>query len=169
MSAPLGYSQGSGAISGIKRIFATQLSDLDTFDKEGVGTLRQEGNKKYKYVRFVPGTATIAIVAGTAVAYKTISSMTVTADSSDCLASGLLGAGMAVAAQAGTATLFGWIQVKGLVTAMPNAASGAAGNGLIMGTDGLLAVEAASTVGGRVATMIDATGGANKVFAHFPY
>jgi hypothetical protein len=152
----------------VKRIFATQLSDLDTFDKEGVGTVRQEGNKVYKYVKFVPGTATVAIVAGSAVGYKTIAGCVVTADSTDVIGSGALGAGMAVAAQAGSATLYGWVQVHGLVTAMPNAATGAAGNGLIMGTDGLLAVAAAAT-NNVVATMVDATASANKVFAHFPY
>ena len=166
MSAPLGYSQGSGANAGIKKIFATQLSDLDTFDKEGVGTIRQEGNKKYKYVRFVPGSATVAITAGKAVYYKTISSMTVTGKSADGLGSGALGAGLAVAAQAGTDTVYGWIQVRGLCST-PDAA-GAIGGGLKMGTDGALAQMTAHT-DFCYAVTVDNTGGSWKVLATFPY
>ena len=49
---------------GIKQVFATRLTDVDTVDREGVGTLRIEGTRWYKYVQINNSTGTSAGVAG---------------------------------------------------------------------------------------------------------
>lgn len=54
---------------GIKKVFATRLSDVDVVDREGVGTIRIEGNRVYKYLKILNVTATVAGVAGDAIGY----------------------------------------------------------------------------------------------------
>ncbi len=55
---------------GIKQVFATRLTDVDTVDREGVGTLRIEGTRWYKYVQINNSTGTSAGVAGDLVGYR---------------------------------------------------------------------------------------------------
>ena len=50
--------------AGIKKVFQTLLADTHTTDKEGVGTLRCEGNKVYKYVKYNNGADNIASIKG---------------------------------------------------------------------------------------------------------
>ncbi len=38
--------------SGMKKIFVTKLTDVKTTDVEGVGTIRFEGNKVYKWITY---------------------------------------------------------------------------------------------------------------------
>jgi len=47
---------------GMKRVFKTKLTDVSTTDKEGVGTVRREGDNKYLYCKGMAGTAQYDIV-----------------------------------------------------------------------------------------------------------
>lgn len=106
--------------SGIKQAFASKLTDVDTVQRDQLGTLRFEGNKVYKYVKLQNTTATVAGVAGDTVAYDNedgLNNNHVVTDRSDA-GSVPVGAGMLLAAAAGTLAVatFLWIQIKGPAT-----------------------------------------------------
>jgi hypothetical protein len=117
---------------GRKIIFRTALTDTQiwtanqTVPQEQIGTIREENNLVYKFVAF-SGATTIA--AGDALCYVAAAS-----DGSAVLCDGAntaLGAGIAMAAVAsGTiasgATYYatGWVQIKGLNTALSTTVSG---------------------------------------------
>ena len=102
---PPGSSQG-----GRKTSFATSLTEVATYDKEGIGTIRQEGTKWYKWIKYDAGTAAITAVAGLVVGYvagtTNVSGCIVTPDVSDTnnIAAGVL---MAAPADDG----YGWVQI----------------------------------------------------------
>ena len=105
---------------GIKKVFVTPLTAVDTTDKEGVGTLRFEGAKIYRYVLIQNTTATVAGSAGDPVAYFAVTGPTnnrVVIDLTDASAQPV-GAGVLCGTVTGTAgtAYYGWIQVTGLVT-----------------------------------------------------
>lgn len=64
-----GQTPGSAG-AGIKKVFATALTETKNYDAEGVGTIRFEGNSVYKYVKYVGGTAAVDAVDGDAVFYS---------------------------------------------------------------------------------------------------
>lgn len=106
--------------SGLKRVFLTPLDDVSTTDKEGVGTLRFEGNKVYKYVKVLNTTATVAIAAGDVLAYTSVTgydNSQVCSDLTDADAKPVA-AGVAQATIAGVAgtSYYAWVQVKGPAT-----------------------------------------------------
>ncbi len=97
----------------MKTIFNTFVTDVSDTDKEGVGALRVEGNKTYKWVKYDDGSANLAAAVGDVVGYKTggYATQTVTSDASDCDG---IGAGVLMAAPADGQ--FCWIQIKGQAT-----------------------------------------------------
>ena len=105
--------------SGTKTVFITRLTDSSTTDKEGIGTIRWEGGKAYKWVLYDDGTANLDILAGDFVNYLAATGYalaTVVADTADADATTPFGAGV-VAATAVTVTgTYMWIQIKGSVT-----------------------------------------------------
>ena len=116
--------------AGIKKVFQTLLADTHTTDKEGVGTLRCEGNKVYKYVKYNNGAGDVASVAGDIGYYYGIDANAstggyennvITADFTDAY----LGAGVFQAVIADGS--YGWIQIKGPATI--NTALTAGGDG----------------------------------------
>lgn len=132
---------------GVKRIWATRLTDFSTVDKEGVGARRVEGAKEYKWVKYNQGVGAVAAVAGNAVAYKadvafSDTTAEVSSDVSDSLA---LPAGVLQSAIPHGS--FGWIQTKGFCTLTPALVSGADGQVAVMSvtTDGTFKVAAAVT------------------------
>lgn len=119
--------------SGIKQIFASKLTDVDNVAREALGVIRIEGNKVYKYVEFKNATATVAMVAGTLVAYASSAlsgylNSRVVSDLTDADAQPIC-AGVAQAAVAGVAgtSYFGWIQIRGPATLDTNVTNGTAG------------------------------------------
>lgn len=131
----------------MKKIWSTRLTDFHTTDKEGIGAIRFEGAKIYKYVKYNSGTGTIAAVAGNVCYYHGDDSYTatvceVTSDLSD---SANLGAGVLMSAIPNGS--FGWIQIKGIATIAPALTAGADGNALtaVGATDGTLDVAALVT------------------------
>lgn len=110
------------AASGIKKVFVTGLLDSVSDDKEGVGCLRREGSKSYKWVKF---TGVLAVVAGDFVSYADVVDLT-TVDKTTAA----VGAGVAMAAHAAGVASYGWIQTEGVATlaAAIAGAAPAAGN-----------------------------------------
>ena len=130
---------------GIKKIFQTSLGDTASKDKEGVGAIRHEGNKIYKWVKFNNGAGNVASVKGNVAYYYLAGGYldhTVTMDISDSVN---LGAGVFQAIIADGE--FGWIQIKGAATLTTALTAGADGNALtaVGSTDGTLDVSAAVT------------------------
>lgn len=120
--------------SGAKKVFLTKLTDTSTLDKEGVGTLRWEGNKCYKWVLYNNGAGSVAAVAGNIVFYYALSgdgvsggyeNNEVTADVTD---SGGIAAGVLQAVIADGS--YGWIQIKGPATLTTALTAGSDGNAL---------------------------------------
>ena len=122
--------------SGFKRVYLTPLTAVETTDKEGLGTLRFEGNKVYKWVKILNTTATVAGVAGDAVAYAAATghnTNTVVIDASDADANPVL-AGLLQGSVTGTAgtSYYGWIQIKGPATAAVTLAGTPADGDMLM-------------------------------------
>lgn len=151
---------------GRKESFVQSLTEVSSTAKEKLGTIRDEGEKIYKYIQYSVGTGSIAGTAGRMAVYRqTGADFIVTCDVSD---------GDGVVAGQLTATMtdlqFGWIQIQGLSSSLQtNVVSGAAGNAMTASstTDGTLKVAGAVTdfVCG---VLVDATGGANRVFLNCP-
>lgn len=124
---------------GMQQIFPTLLDDVaqpSWGPQERLGTIRWEGNKCYKYVKYSKGSANLDAVVGYAVAYLASDTtlLTVTSDNSDTagISAGVL---ISVIPDLG----FGWIQIKGLATLSQALESGNAGNTIYSnpaGTDG---------------------------------
>lgn len=154
--------------NGLKRVFLTALDDVSTSDKEGVGTIRFEGNKIYKYMQYLGGTVTTAGVAGeVAYYYEDDGPITnkVTSDVSDC--TGEVGAGVLQAAMADLT--YGWFQIKGPATLSIALTAGADGDSLC-GTgagDGTLDLATAAETDHICAQAIDAT--AKIICCDFPF
>ena len=148
---------------GIKSIFATKLTDVDTTDVEGVGTIRQEGNKVYKYCNIKNTTATVAGVAGTLVSYFAATGYPthrVVIDQSDADAVPF-GAGALCGTVTGTLTVdyYGWVQIAGPCTLDTAVTSGAAGKDFVMSTTDKTGTVAAGYFEPRVGTNYNATTG----------
>src|SRR3990167_5123208 len=97
-----------------KASFITKLTDVDTSDKEGVGTLRYENGKLYKYVKYDDGTDNLDLVSGDVVGYLAASNTSVTADVTDMDAQPVM-AGV-VGATITLTDSYIWIQIAGPVT-----------------------------------------------------
>lgn len=144
-----GQTPGSSN-KGIKKIFATGLTETSLVDKEGVGAIRFEGNKIYKWVRFKEGTAALDIVAGDFLNYIAATGYEaneVVADTADADATTPFGAGVAMAAVTVTDTYM-WIQIKGSATlSLDPTGTPADSNALVpSATDKAMAIATASDV-----------------------
>lgn len=130
--------------SGLKRVFLTPLTTNDASDKEGVGTIRFEGNKVYKYVKYDDGAA-VAAVAGNACYYLAAGGAQDSVVTSDVSASVNIGAGILQSVL--TDQYYGWVQIKGPAVMASALSAGADGNALtaVGTTDGKLDVSAAVT------------------------
>lgn len=122
--------------SGIAQIFQSKLTDVDTIQRDPLGSIRWEGSKCYKYVQFKNTTATVAGAAGSMVAYGATSGYAnnlVVADLSDAETIPVA-AGACTAAVTGTngTTYYCWIQIKGACTLDTAVTNGAAGKGFYL-------------------------------------
>ena len=139
------------ATKGIKKIFSTGLTETADYDKEGIGAIRFEGNKIYKWVKYNQGAGSVAAVAGNTVYYYALGgdgvsggyeNNEVTMDLTDGgICAGVL---QAVIPNAN----WGWIQIKGPATLTTALTAGADSNALTRvgaGADGTLDVSGAVT------------------------
>lgn len=141
--------------------FVTKLTDVDSTDKEGLGKIRFQNGKWYKYVKFQNTTATVAAAAGSLVAYFAAtgySTNRVVADVTDADAA-VFAAGATLATITGTLTVayYCWIQIMGLITLDTAVTSGAAGSPFYLsGTDKTGAIISAATQA-RAGTSVNTT------------
>lgn len=139
---------------GIKKVFQTKLTDVADLDIEGIGVIRFEGAKIYKWVQYNVGAGSVAAVVDNMTYYHTITSYVtdsaavVSSDISDSLN---IGAGSLMSAP--TNLQFCWILIKGVVTLATTLTAGGDGNGLtaVGAADGTL------DIGGLVTDFICAT------------
>ena len=144
-----GQTPGS-AEGGLPQSYVTGLTETSLVDLEGVGKIRFQDGKWYKWVKYDDGTADLDIVAGDFLNYLASTGYglsTVVADTADADSTTPFGAGVAVAAVTVTATYM-WIQIKGLVTlALDPTGTPADSNALVpSATDKAMAIATASDV-----------------------
>lgn len=156
---------------GIKKVFATTLTENADYDKEGVGAIRFEGRKVYKWVKYNQGVGPVAAIAGNVVYYYGVSGDAVTGGYENNevtmdLTDGYLGAG--VLQSAIPHGNWGWIQIKGPATVTTALTAGADGQALthVGTTDGTLDVSALVT-DPIVAFATDIS--ARKIACDFPF
>lgn len=124
-----GQTPGSAA-GGLRKVFATGLTETSLTDIEGVGTVRFENKRWYKWVKYDDGAEDLDIVAGDVLVYVAESgyaASVVTADFSDGDVLPI-GAGLAVGTVTITATYM-WMQFKGLATLALDATGSAPADG----------------------------------------
>lgn len=125
-------------MSGYKATFASKLTDVGSVAQEPLGTIRVEGNKKYKYVNIKNHTATVAGVAGSMVGYYALTGYLnnrVVIDLSDA-DSPVFAAGALCGTVVGTLDVdyYGWIQIKGACTLDTAVTNGAASDPIYLST-----------------------------------
>lgn len=153
-----GQTPGS-AEGGLSQSYVTGLTETSLTDLEGVGKVRYENKKWYKWVKYDDGTANLDIVAGDFLNYLASTgygTSVVVADTANADATTPLGAGVAGAAVTVTNT-FMWIQIKGLVTLSLDP-TGAAGDGNTLvpsATDKAMAIATASDLEHHVGQAVD--------------
>lgn len=153
--------------TGFKATYITAITDVDSTDIEGIGTLRWEGEKLYKYVRLQNETATVAGAAGDLCQYDAESGYKnnrVVTDLTDAstmpIGAGLLAG--TVAGVAGTA-YYCWIQIKGAGTLVEAIAASVDGTPVACADGDQIVNGAADKVARRVNTVIDADAEARAI------
>lgn len=139
-----GQPVGTGGPN-MKIAWATQLSETSTIDKEGVGSVRYQQGKAYKWVLFNNGSGNVAAVAGNVAYYYQDDGYALGIVTSDLSDSVNIGAGVFQSAPADGE--YCWLQVRGSATLTTSLTAGADGNALTASgsTDGTLDVAAAVT------------------------
>lgn len=124
---------------GFAQAFAQGLTEVSTTEKVPLGTVRDEGTKRYRYCKLRNVTATVAGAAGDPVAYAVAATSadegvcTVVLDLTDAAAVPIF-AGVLLATVAGVLATdyFVWVQFSGPVTSLP-AIAGTIGQGFKLG------------------------------------
>ena len=133
----------------MKKVFVTKLTETSSKDLEGIGVIRFEGAKVYKWVSYNKGTDSVTAVIGNAVYYHgdnavvidSAADVTMDLTDSDGLCAGILQSIIADGE-------FGWIQIKGVAVMNIAFKAGADGNAMTAvgaATDGELDVAALVT------------------------
>lgn len=125
---------------GIKQFFPDKVTDTSTTQQNGLGVVRFEGGKEYRYVQVVDA----AVVAGDSLCVASTADGIVTKDRSGGSQLAPLVRGVAIGAIA--VGSYGWIQKKGIAIVQCDGTV-AAGNGIVpsASTDGVAAPVVAST------------------------
>ena len=110
---------------GIKQTWPDKVSDSSTTQQNGLGVIRFEGEKTYRYVYVVDK----ALTNGDSVCAASTADGVVTSDRSGGSQLALLVRGVAIGAIASGS--YGWIQTKGIHTLLQCDGGVAAGNGLV--------------------------------------
>ena len=162
----MAYNQGQ-----YKTSYLTALTDFKSTDVEGIGTLRWQAGKKYKWVKLHTGTsATVASVVNGAVGFLATDTAltTVCTDVTDCIAG--LAAGVTLVA-AITDLYYCWIQIGGISGALSVNATGttpAVGDAVsLSATDNAFKVDPPIT-DLKAGVLTDVTGSANLVYLTCP-
>lgn len=131
----------------MKKVFVTKLTDTSATDLEGIGVIRFEGAKVYKWISYNSGSGTVAAVANSAVVYHGDNAVVIdsAADVTMDITDGVITAGVLQAIIANGE--YGWIQIKGVAILNAALTGGADGNALtsLGAADGTLDVSALVT------------------------
>ena len=124
-----GQTPGSAG-GGLKKVFATGLTESSLTDIEGIGTIRFENGRWYKWVKYNDGTDNLDIVVGDVLAYFAVTGYAASVVVPDISDADVLpiGAGLAVKTVTVDAT-FMWMQIKGLATLSLDATGSSPGDG----------------------------------------
>ncbi len=154
-----------------KTTYLTALTDVKSTDVEGIGVLRWQNGKKYKWVEFHSGTsATVASVVNGAIGFLATdtSLTTVCTDTTDCIAG--LAAGVTLVAGI-TDEYYCWIQIGGISGALAVNATGttpAVGDAVsLSATDKAFKIDPGIT-DLKAGVLTDVTGSANLVYLTCP-
>lgn len=156
----------------IKTSFITALTDYKSTDVEGVGSLRLENGKWYKWVQLNTGAGAVASVVNGAVGYDAsdANGYSVCTDASDCF--GSVVAGLTLVAGITTA-YYCWIQIKGvsgnLAVDITSSGTAAVGDGVILSTTDKALAEHEGDEGRDYGYILDVTASANKVHLDCPF
>ena len=152
MALPAGFGRVPGsAEKGIKKVFATGLAEFNISDREGIGAIRREGRRTYKWVKYNQGVGVVAAVIGNVAGYYAAGGDAISggAENSEVTSDYTDVAGIAagVLMSAIPNGEFGWVQIKGPATLTLALTGGVDGNALtITGAgDGTLDVSLAVT------------------------
>ena len=155
---------------GIKKVFQTGLTDTESTDVEGIGVIRFEGSRVFKWCKYNKGTGSVAAVANETVVYHgddavvLDSACEVTMDLTDGndICAGML---MAVIADGE----FGWVQIKGIAILNSALTAGTDGDQLttVGATDGTLDVVVTGAITQIAALAMDVS--AKEVFLDCPW
>ncbi len=146
-----GQTPGSAG-KGIKKVFSAGLGETADYDKEGVGAIRFEGNKVYKWIKFNNGAGDVASVVGLFAYYYGVGGDAAAGDGYELsivtmdLTDAFMTAGVFQSIIADGE--FGWIQIMGpalITTAFKAGADGNAMTHVGATTDGTLDVAALVT------------------------
>lgn len=152
---------------GLKKVFISALDEVSQVNEEGLGTIRLEGNKFYKYVKYKEGTGALDVVAGDVVYYSDYSASEVTPDLSD---TDNVGAGVIVAAAITETDRFCWIQIKGEADLNTDVVAGANGNALTAVGANDKTLDVSALVSDAIcAYLLDDTASAQKILCDFPF
>ena len=134
---------------GIKQMFGDKITDTNTVAQNGLGVIRFEGEKAYRYVQVV----NLAAVAGDSLCAASTGEGVVTKDRAGGSQLALLVRGVAIGAIASGS--YGWIQTKGIATIQCDGTI-AAGDGVIPSatTDGVADACDVSTVSTNTAFQV---------------
>lgn len=118
-------------MGGIAQVFQSKLTDVDTVQRDPLGSIRFEGNSIYKYVKVLNVTAAVSGAAGDPVAYENedgYENNQVVVDLTDA-SSPPICAGFLMGTVTGSllTSYYCWIKVKGPVTVVTAITSGADG------------------------------------------
>ncbi len=150
-----------------KTTYITSLTDQKATDVEGVGCLRLENGKLYRWVKFHSGTsATVASVENGAIGFLATdtSLTTVCTDTTDCIA-GLAG-GVTLAAGI-TDGYYIWVQIGGLTGALAVDVTGttpAVGDAVSLSATDKAFKNDPPITDLKAGVLLDVTGSANLVF-----
>ena len=131
----------------MKKVFITKLTDTSKDDLEGIGVIRFEGAKVYKWISYNKGAGSVAAVANEVVVYHGDNAVVIdsAADVTMDISDGVVTAGVLQAVIVDGS--FGWIQIKGVAILNSALTGGADGNALtsLGAGDGTLDVSALVT------------------------
>lgn len=133
----------------MKKVFITKLTDTSADDLEGIGVIRFEGARVFKWIKFDNGQGNVASVVGncsyyfgdTSVILDSAAIVTMDLTDSDGIAAGIFQAIIADGE-------YGWVQIKGVAIMNIAFKAGADGNAMTAvgaATDGELDVAALVT------------------------
>ena len=150
--------------------FVQGLAEASDTQKQELGTIRDEGDKQYKYILYNEGTGGETGTQYQIAYYHAADGYQTNQVTCDLADSDEIGAGQLMATL--TDGQYGWIQIRGQSTALAvDVIAGSVGDNLTptgATTDGTLDVSAVAETDHQCAILLDDTASANIILCNFP-